>query len=37
MIRRRLEIFTSLPFASLDKMGLKARLNEIGDSTRTAR
>ena len=33
MIRRRLEIFTSLPFASLDRMALKARLDEIGDSS----
>jgi arsenate reductase len=37
MIRRRIEIFTSLPFASLDKMALKARLDDIGDSTRIAR
>jgi protein-tyrosine-phosphatase/DNA-binding transcriptional ArsR family regulator len=36
MIRRRLEIFTSLPFASLDKMALKARLDEIGDTTKVA-
>ena len=36
MIRRRIEIFTSLPFASLDKMALKARLDEIGDTVRTA-
>jgi ArsR family transcriptional regulator, arsenate/arsenite/antimonite-responsive transcriptional repressor / arsenate reductase (thioredoxin) len=34
MTRRRLEIFTSLPFASLDKMALKARLDEIGDTAR---
>lgn len=34
MIRRRLEIFTSLPFASLDKIALKARLDEIGDAAR---
>jgi arsenate reductase len=34
MIRRRLEIFTSLPFASLDRMALKARLDEIGDTNR---
>jgi arsenate reductase len=34
MIRRRLEIFTSLPFASLDRMAVKARLDEIGDSAR---
>ena len=36
MIRRRIEIFTRLPFASLDKMALKARLDEIGDTARTA-
>ncbi len=34
MIRRRLEIFASLPFASLDRMALKARLDELSDSTR---
>ncbi|KZD21218.1 helix-turn-helix domain-containing protein [Tardiphaga robiniae] len=34
MIRRRIEIFVSLPFAALDRMALKARLDEIGDSTR---
>jgi ArsR family transcriptional regulator, arsenate/arsenite/antimonite-responsive transcriptional repressor / arsenate reductase (thioredoxin) len=34
MIRRRIEIFTSLPFNSLNKMALKARLDEIGDSSR---
>lgn len=34
MIRRRLEIFTSLPFESLNKMALKARLDEIGDTAR---
>lgn len=34
MVRRRLEIFTSLPFASLDRMAVKARLDEIGDSAR---
>ncbi len=34
MIRRRLEIFTNLPFASLDRMALKARLDELADSTR---
>lgn len=34
MIRRRLEIFTSLPFSSLDKMAIKARLDEIGDAQR---
>jgi arsenate reductase len=37
MIRRRLEIFTSLPFASLDKMAVKARLDEIGDTARALR
>lgn len=36
MIRRRIEIFTSLPFQSLDRMALKARLDEIGDTTRVA-
>lgn len=36
MIRRRLEIFTSLPFASLDKMALKSRLDEIGDTRKTS-
>jgi arsenate reductase len=34
MIRRRLEIFTSLPFESLDRMAVKARLDEIGDTNR---
>lgn len=34
MIRRRIEIFTSLPFESLDKMALKARIDEIGDTMR---
>lgn len=34
MIRRRLEIFVSLPFDSLDRMAVKARLDEIGDSAR---
>lgn len=36
MIRRRLEIFTSLPHASLDRMALKKRLDELGDVTRYA-
>ncbi len=36
MVRRRLEIFTSLPFASLDRMALKKRLDEIGDTARAA-
>lgn len=34
MIRRRIEIFTSLPFQSLDRIALKARLDEIGDTTK---
>lgn len=34
MIRRRLEIFVNLPYASLDRMALKKRLDEIGDSAR---
>ena len=29
-LRRRIEIFISLPFASLDRMAMKVRLNEIG-------
>jgi arsenate reductase len=29
-LRRRIEIFVSLPFATLDRMALKARLDEIG-------
>jgi arsenate reductase len=29
-LRRRLEIFTALPFASLDRIAMKARLDEIG-------
>lgn len=37
MIRRRLEAFTSLPFGTLDRMALKARLDELGDSARMAR
>lgn len=36
MVRRRIEIFTSLPFASLDRLALKKRLDEIGDTVRTA-
>lgn len=36
MIRRRLEIFTSLPLTSLDRMAVKVRLDEIGDTTRIA-
>ena len=33
MIRRRLEIFCSLPFDRLDRMALKRRLDEIGSSS----
>ena len=29
-LRRRLEIFCNLPFASLDRMAVKARLDQIG-------
>jgi ArsR family transcriptional regulator, arsenate/arsenite/antimonite-responsive transcriptional repressor / arsenate reductase (thioredoxin) len=36
MVRRRIEIFTSLPFNSLDRMAVKARLDEIGDTTRVS-
>ena len=32
MIRRRLEIFVNLPHASLDRIALKKRLDELGDS-----
>lgn len=34
MIRRRLEIFINLPHVALDKMALKARLDELGDGTK---
>ena len=34
MIRRRLEIFANLPLASLDRIALKKRLDELGDSQR---
>jgi arsenate reductase len=34
MIRRRLEAFTSLPFASLERIALKARLDELGDDSK---
>ena len=34
MIRRRLEIFVNLPYASLDRMAMKKRLDELGDSHR---
>jgi ArsR family transcriptional regulator, arsenate/arsenite/antimonite-responsive transcriptional repressor / arsenate reductase (thioredoxin) len=35
-LRRRIEIFISLPFATLDRIALKARLDEIGDAPATA-
>jgi protein-tyrosine-phosphatase/DNA-binding transcriptional ArsR family regulator len=31
-LRRRLEIFTALPFASLDRMAMKSRLDEIAST-----
>jgi len=34
MIRRRLEAFTSLPLASLERLALKARLDELGDDSK---
>lgn len=34
---RRLAIFISLPFASLDRMSIKHRLDEIGDALSTAK
>lgn len=34
MIRRRLEIFVNLPYASLDRMALKKRLDELGDAAK---
>lgn len=36
MIRRRLESFISLPFGTLERMALKARLDELGDSSKFA-
>ena len=36
MIHRRIEIFVNLPYTSLDRMALKARLDELGDVTRFA-
>jgi arsenate reductase len=36
MIRRRLEAFTSLPFGALERIALKARLDELGDSSKFA-
>lgn len=34
MIRRRIEIFVNLPYTSLDRIALKARLDELGNITR---
>ncbi|MEQ1694242.1 MAG: metalloregulator ArsR/SmtB family transcription factor [Hyphomicrobiaceae bacterium] len=34
MVRRRIDIFINLPFASLDKMALKKRIDELGDTSR---
>jgi len=34
-LRRRLEIFVALPFASLDRMAMKQRLHRIGDALST--
>ena len=36
MIRRRLEIFISLPFSKLETMAMEARLDEIGEMTRAS-
>jgi hypothetical protein len=36
MIRRRLELLVALPFASLDRMALAGRLDELGDIRRYA-
>lgn len=36
MIRRRIEVFVSLPLSSLDRMALKSRLDEIGDTNRVS-
>tara|TARA_R110001583_G_scaffold194027_2_gene364071 strand:- start:50604 stop:51260 length:657 start_codon:yes stop_codon:yes gene_type:complete len=33
MLRNRISIFTSLPFASLDRMSLQRRLDQIGETT----
>ncbi|MBI3196584.1 MAG: metalloregulator ArsR/SmtB family transcription factor [Rhodospirillales bacterium] len=34
MIRRRLDIFINLPYVSLDRMALKKRLDELGESAK---
>ncbi|WP_374296756.1 helix-turn-helix domain-containing protein [Sphingomonas sp.] len=36
-LRRRIEMFAALPFASLDRMALKARLDELAGGTLPAR
>jgi protein-tyrosine-phosphatase len=36
MLNQRISIFTSLPLASLDRLALKRRLDEIGRSKSTA-
>jgi protein-tyrosine-phosphatase/DNA-binding transcriptional ArsR family regulator len=36
MIRRRLEIFINLPYTALDRLALKKRLDELGDSARAS-
>jgi arsenate reductase len=33
-LRRRIEIFMALPFATLDRMAMKARLDDIGGGLR---
>lgn len=37
MVRRRLEGFVNLPFGSLDRLALKARLDELGDAAHMGR
>jgi len=36
MIRRRLEAFVHLPFASLDRLALKARMDQLADNISSA-
>jgi protein-tyrosine-phosphatase/DNA-binding transcriptional ArsR family regulator len=36
MIRRRLEVFVGLPFKTLGRIALRARLDELGDSSKFA-
>jgi hypothetical protein len=33
MLRNRIEIFTNLPFESLDKLALQTRLDDIGQTS----